>query len=520
MSQIRFSRLLGLGILFVLSALLISCGSGPTEPNPSADSSLAGPPDGLRDLSANAGPAIQIEKATNGFDADSAPGPNIPEGDPVEWTYVVTNTGGADLSRVSVRDNRLALVGCPKIGLAIGASMTCRANGTARAGQYANLATVTAKDAMGTQVSDEDPSHYFGAGDQLAAIKIEKATNGEDADFGPGPTILVGDKVTWTYVVRNEGTLPLTDVTVTDDQGVLVSCPQDTLAVGETMTCSPATGTAEAGEYMNLGTANATFVGEGGSVSDTDPSHYFGADPQVDIEKATNGVDADIPPGPGICVGGSILWTYEVTNTGNVPLTDVQVGDDNLGSIDCPKSELGPEESMTCTADGTAPAQPGEPYWNKGSVVAWALEGAVKVYDEDLSHYISAENRPPVCSEAFASQETLWPPNHKFVAIEVLGVVDPDGDQVSITIDWIHQDEPVNDVGDGNTSPDGRGVGAHTAEVRAERAGPGNGRVYHIGFTAYDGCDGFCSDEIEVGVPHDKKDVPVDDGATYDSTAP
>ena len=58
------------------------------------------------------------------------------------------------------------------------------------------------------------------------------------------------------------------------------------------------------------------------------------------------------------------------------------------------------------------------------------------------------------------------------------------------------------------------------AEVRAERAGPGNGRVYQIGFTAYDGCDGYCSGEIKVGVPHDKKDVPVDDGAVYDSTAP
>jgi hypothetical protein len=517
MPQIRRSRLLGLGSLFLLSALLIGCGSGPAEPNPPADSSLAGPPGGLRELSANVGPAVQIEKATNGFDADSAPGPNIPEGDPVEWTYVVTNTGGTDLSKVSVRDNKLGLVGCPKIGLAIGASMMCRASGTAAAGQYANLAKVTAEDAHGTEVWDEDTSHYFGAGDQLAAIKIEKETNGEDADFGPGPTILVGETVTWNYVVRNEGTLPLAGVTVTDDQGVLVICPQDTLAVGEAMTCT-AMGTAEAGDYMNLGTANATFEGQGGFVSDTDPSHYFGADPQVDIEKATNGVDADIPPGPGICVGGAILWTYKVTNTGNVPLTDVQVDDQPPQRIVCPKEDLGPEESMTCTADGTAPAQVGEQYGNLGSVVAWALEG-VRVDDEDPSHYISVENTPPVCSDAFASQETLWPPNHKFVAIEVLGVVDPDGNQVSITIDSIHQDEPVNGEGDGNTSPDGRGVGTETARVRAERAGPGNGRVYHIGFTAYDGCDGFCSGEIEVGVPHDNKDVPVDEGAAFDSTA-
>ena len=98
--------------------------------------------------------------------------------------------------------------------------------------------------------------------------------------------------------------------------------------------------------------------------------------------------------------------------------------------------------------------------------------------------------------------------------------MDPDGNSVSITIDSIFQDEPVNELGDGNTLPDGRGVGTDKAEVRAERAGTGNGRVYHIEFTADDGCDGFCSGEIEVGVPHDYQYVPVDDGAVYDSTAP
>lgn len=522
MHRIDLSNHLKVGIVIVLSTLLISCGGSPTESDPSADSQQAGPPGGSTLLSASLGPAIEIEKATNGFDADTAPGPNLPEGSPVEWTYVVTNTGGVDLSQVYVRDDKiLGLVGCPKVRLAAGASMTCTASDTATDGQYANVATVTARDGRGTQVSEQDPSHYYGAGDQLAAIKIEKATNGQDADFRPGPILLVGEEVTWNYVVSNEGSVDLAGVTVTDDQGVLVDCPQTTLEVGESMTCT-ATGTALAGQYTNLGTALASFEGEGGSVSDTDPSHYFGAVPEVDIEKATNGVDADTPTGPGICINGLVLWTYKVTNTGNVRLTDVRVSDDPLGGIDCPKSALDPDESMTCTARGTAPNEPDVQYGNVGSVEAWALGHTERVYDEDPSHYISIEreNEPPDCSGAFASRETLWPPNHMFVNIGVLRVVDPDGDSVWITIDSIFQDEPVNDVGDGSTSPDGRGVGTDTAEVRAERAGPGNGRVYHIAFTAYDGCDGYCSGEVQVGVPHDRKDVPVDDGAVYDSTAP
>lgn len=134
-------------------------------------------------------------------------------------------------------------------------------------------------------------------------------------------------------------------------------------------------------------------------------------------------------------------------------------------------------------------------------------------------------NEPPDCT-AVAAPDLLWPPNHKFVEVSVVGVTDPDGDPVTITIDSIFQDEPVNGTSDGNTSPDGQGVGTVTAEVRAERAGdpnvPGDGRVYHIGFSAEDGNGGACSGEVLVGVPHDQGNgsVPVDGGPLYDSTVP
>jgi streptogramin lyase len=131
-------------------------------------------------------------------------------------------------------------------------------------------------------------------------------------------------------------------------------------------------------------------------------------------------------------------------------------------------------------------------------------------------------NLDPDCSAAIPSIDTIWPPNHTFVPVSVLGVTDPDGDPITITIDSIWQDEPVDTFGDGTFVPDGQGVGTSMAEVRAERSGnpnvPGNGRVYHIGFTAEDGIGGSCSGVVATGVPHDKKDIPVDDGPLYDST--
>ena len=128
-------------------------------------------------------------------------------------------------------------------------------------------------------------------------------------------------------------------------------------------------------------------------------------------------------------------------------------------------------------------------------------------------------NAAPDCSNAAPSAASLWPPNHKFNSVNVEGVTDPDGDAVTINIDGISQDEAVNGKGDGNTSPDGTGVGPDTAEVRAERSGKGDGRVYEIDYTADDGNGGTCSGTVEVGVPHDKKDTAVNSGATFDSTA-
>lgn len=130
-------------------------------------------------------------------------------------------------------------------------------------------------------------------------------------------------------------------------------------------------------------------------------------------------------------------------------------------------------------------------------------------------------NRPPVCTGAMPSQ-ALWPPNHKFVPIHILGVTDPDGDPITIAIMGVQQDEPVLTPGSGHTDADGRIDGA-TAYVRAERAGTGDGRVYEIFFTASDGI-ASCAGSVLVGVPHSQgkagkpgQQAAVDSGVRYDS---
>ena len=337
-------------------------------------------------------PAIDLEKATDGSDADLEPGPFLAIGSTVSWTYLVTNTGNSALDDISVVDDQMVNVLCPQSFLDPGDFMVCTAFGTVQAGQYANLGTATgfADVEIGGEVSDSDPSHYFGV-EPAPAIQIEKATNGYDADAAPGPAIPEGDPVTWTYVVTNLTEQDLFNVQVTDDQGAMVTCPGNSLAGNESMTCT-ASGTAQLGQYANLGTVTALLVEE--TVSATDPSHYLGypTSDAVSLEKATEGVDADLPPGPALLIGDPVTWTYVVTNTGMETLSAVSVVDDQGVTVSCPASMLAPGAAMTCTASGTVAA--GQ-YSNLGTVTA-SLPTGGQVAAADPSHYFGAQPEPAI----------------------------------------------------------------------------------------------------------------------------
>ena len=242
------------------------------------------------------GPKIDIEKFTEGLGADDPNGgnadgdaPRLDVGDPVTWTYVVTNTGNVTLSPVSVVDDSgtpadttddlstaLGTISCPLTSLAPGASMLCTAMGvvvdlfdppnglTPVLGVcqtvpdqplYENKGVATGTPEIGDPVQDEDPSHYCVP--PGPKIDIEKFTEGLGADDpnggnadGDAPRLDVGDPVTWTYVVTNTGNVTLSPVSVVDDSGTpadttddlstalgTITCPQTSLAPDESMLC-------------------------------------------------------------------------------------------------------------------------------------------------------------------------------------------------------------------------------------------------------------------------------------------
>jgi hypothetical protein len=48
--------------------------------------------------------------------------------------------------------------------------------------------------------------------------------------------------------------------------------------------------------------------------------------------------------------GARVTFSYEVTDTGDVPLNSVVATDDHFGRLSCPQAELAPGEHMICTA--------------------------------------------------------------------------------------------------------------------------------------------------------------------------
>lgn len=153
------------------------------------------------------------------------------------------------------------------------------------------------------------------------------------------------------------------------------------------------------------------------------------------------------------------------------------------------------EETLTVAGDATG--------GTKTCTVKFLINGE-DAGEEFVETNTITVNRPPACDEATIEPNVLWPPNHEYRTVGVT-VPDADGDTVTTTINGVTQDEALDGVADGNTSPDAAWVTDHSDQVqlRAERSGTGDGRVYRVDFTATDGKE-TCTGTVMVGVPHDQ----------------
>ncbi|WP_409994013.1 beta strand repeat-containing protein, partial [Flavobacterium poyangense] len=293
-------------------------------------------------------------------------------GDRIDYTFVVKNTGNVTLAPVTISDAN-AVVSGSLASLAPGA--TDSASFTAvhtitladvNSGQVDNVATVTGTPPTGTPVTAKstDPSPICATCAPkdptcttcttvplTASPKVEVSKKATYVDVNGDGIANVGDRIDYTFVVKNTGNVSLAPVTITDANAV-VSGSLASLAPGATDSASfTAVHTitladVNNGQVDNVATVTGTPpTGAPVTAKSTDPSPICAtcapkdptcttcttvpltASPKVEVSKKATYVDVN---GDGIAnVGDRIDYTFVVKNTGNVTLAPVTISDAN-----------------------------------------------------------------------------------------------------------------------------------------------------------------------------------------------
>lgn len=164
----------------------------------------------------------------------------------------------------------------------------------------------------------------------------------------------VGNLITYTYTIKNVGTLSLNGPLVISDnvQGTIASCGTVPLAVNNTTSCQsnhPAT-QADLDNGSVVNTATATDSGSGAVSAPSTVTITAIQSPAISLSKVPN-------PASFTTVPTTITYTYTVTNTGNVTLTaNISISDNLTGNIPICQNvaPLPPLSAKVCTSQFTA----------------------------------------------------------------------------------------------------------------------------------------------------------------------
>jgi uncharacterized repeat protein (TIGR01451 family) len=316
-----------------------------------------------------AAPALTVVKSASSDTVTAA-------GQTVTYSFLITNTGNVTLTNAKAVEGDftgtgdLSDVACDAgaASLAPTATATCTATYTATqadvdAGSIRNTATATGTPPGSTPPPVSPPSETTVTIPAAPALTVVKS-----ADAAALKNLVAGQNITYSFVVTNTGNVTLKDVTVNEGNftgaGELgrVICPvgaaslAPSLQVTCTVTYTVVQADVDAGSITNTATATGTPPGT---------TTRLVSPPSETVVPA--------PPAPGMTVvktantdkattvGQVIGYSFVVTNTGNVTLTNAGVvegdfsGAGTLSDVTCPDgaASLTPGARIICTATYT-----------------------------------------------------------------------------------------------------------------------------------------------------------------------
>lgn len=263
-------------------------------------------------------------------------------GEQIDYHYTLYNDGSLALSSLVLVD-LAGVVACPASTLAVGAHMVCTRSYTVTAGDAAaglvfNEVEVVGVDAGAgpVQAGDVVLRQNLAGSAEIRVVKSPLLL--DDADNSGFAS--VGDRLRYTFAVKNSHAQPLISVGLVEPDPSLIDTPivcqaltlapqpwagngSGTLLPTDTALCSAEytvrAADAAAGQALNLVVANGTAA-FAGPVSATAAS-------AVVIPRLGPLQVAKVASQPVIGPGGSLVYTVTVRNLGSLPILNVTISD-------------------------------------------------------------------------------------------------------------------------------------------------------------------------------------------------
>jgi hypothetical protein len=257
--------------------------------------------------------------------------------------------------------------------------------------------------------------------------------------------------------------------------------------------------------------------------------------PTVTVSQSTNG-GAGSPSSPLI-----ITRTYTATDTASHTASATQtitVIDNTQPNITCPANitvnapvgtcsaavNFTVNASDNCSVPAVVTSKASGSVFALGTttVVATATDAAGNSRSCSFTVTVKDVGAPVITTNG--QTIALWPPNHKYTTVKVTDLVasasdlcDPSVNINSVRIAKVTSDEPDNSGGDGNTTHDiVISADCKSVQLRSERMGGSNGRVYTITFKVTDASGNTSTATAKVVVDHSQNGSgAVDDGPHY-----
>jgi hypothetical protein len=203
-------------------------------------------------------------------------------------------------------------------------------------------------------------------------------------------------------------------------------------------------------------------------------------------------VQCDVTPPPGAWVCGTNR-TFECSSPNGTPIdpmfvVPVAIGDG--GAPDC--------STASFSSNLSGPLQPG------AYTIIVTETGDGGSVEACRSNVTIVDTTPPM---ATSKDTAFWPPNHSMHTVTIddcVTVSDTCDANPTARFTYVAVDEAANAKGSGNTTPDVTFSTCNSVDLRSERQGGGDGRVYRLGWRAADRYGNVTLGECQVAIAHDQ----------------